>query len=130
MTEREILQRYRMIAVVGLSNDTSRAAWSVSRDMQAFGFRIIPVHPDESEVLGEKVYPDLTSIPEPVEIVNLFRRSEHVPPFVEEAIAIKAKVVWMQSGIVNEAAAERARTAGLEVVQNSCIRTVYQRMRY
>jgi len=129
MTEQEILQRYKTIAVVGLSNDTSRAAWSVSRDMQAFGFRIIPVHPDETEVLGEKAYPDLASIPGPVEIVNLFRRSEHIPPFVEDAIDIRAKVVWMQSGIVNEPAAQRALAAGLEVVQDRCIRTVYQRMR-
>ncbi len=129
MNEAEILQPYHTIAVVGLSNDQTRAAYSVAQYMQQAGYRIIPVHPDETEVLGEKAYPDLRTIPEPVEIVDIFKRSEQVPPFVDEAIEIGAKVVWMQLGIANEAAAERARAAGLEVVQDSCIRTAHKRMR-
>ena len=96
--------------------------------MQAAGYRIIPVNPEETEVLGEKAYPDLASIPEPVEIVDIFRRPEYIPAIVDQAIAIGAKVIWMQQGIVNEAAAATARAAGLEVVMDSCIRTVHQRM--
>jgi uncharacterized protein len=128
MTEAEILRRYRTIAVVGLSNDPRRDSHSVSQYMQAAGYRIIPVNPVETEVLGEKAYPDLASVPEPVEIVDIFRRPEHIPAIVDQAIAIGAKVIWMQQGIVNEAAAATARAAGLEVVMNSCIRTVRQRM--
>ncbi len=128
MTEAEILSRYRTIAVVGLSNDRTRDSHSVSQYMQAAGYRIIPVNPTESEVLGEKAYPDIASIPEPVEIVDIFRRPEYIPAIVDDAIAIGAKVVWMQLGIVNEAAASTARAAGLEVVMDRCIRTVHQRM--
>ena len=128
MTEAEILRRYRTIAVVGLSNDPRRDSHSVSQYMQAAGYRIIPVNPEETEVLGEKAYPDLASVPEPVEIVDIFRRPEYIPAIVDQAIAIGAKVIWMQQGIVNETAAATARAAGLEVVMNSCIRTVRQRM--
>jgi uncharacterized protein len=128
MTEAEILRRYRTIAVVGLSNDPRRDSHSVSQYMQAADYRIIPVNPEETEVLGEKAYPDLASVPEPVEIVDIFRRPEYIPAIVDEAIAIGAKVIWMQQGIVNETAAATARAAGLEVVMNSCIRAVRQRM--
>ena len=128
MTEAEILRAYRTIAVVGLSNDRRRDSHSVSQYMQAAGYRIIPVNPEESEVLGEKAYPDLASIPEPIEIVDIFRRPEYVPAIVDQAIAIGAKVVWMQQGIVNEAAAAKARAAGLEVVMDACIRTEHRRM--
>ena len=128
MTESEILQKYHTIAVVGLSSDPMRASLSVARYMQDHGYRIIPVNPDESEVLGEKAYPDLTSVPEPVEIVDVFRRSEQIPPIVDEAIAIGAKVVWMQSGIENVDAAEKARAAGLQVVQDRCIRSAHRKM--
>jgi predicted CoA-binding protein len=128
MTEAEILRRYRTIAVVGLSNDRRRDSNSVSQYMQAAGYRVIPVNPEETEVLGEKAYPDLASVPEPVEIVDIFRRPEYIPAIVDPAIAIGAKVIWMQQGIVNEAAAAKARAAGLEVVMNSCIRTVHQLM--
>lgn len=127
MNEADILRKYHTIAVVGLSGDESRAAYSVSQYMQNAGYRIIPVQPGETEVLGEKAYPDLASIPEAVDIVDVFKRSEDVPPFVDEAIAVGAKVVWMQLGIANEAAAEKAREAGLEVVQDSCIRTAHRR---
>jgi predicted CoA-binding protein len=128
MTEAEILRRYRTIAVVGLSNDRRRDSRSVSQYMQAAGYRIIPVNPEETEVLGEEAYPELASVPEPFEIVDIFRRPEYVPAIVDQAIAIGAKVIWMQQGIVNEEAAAIARAAGLEVVMNSCIRTVHQRM--
>ena len=128
MTEAEILRAYRTIAVVGLSNDRTRDSHSVSQYMQAAGYRVVPVNPEETEVLGEKAYRDLASVPEPVEIVDIFRRPEHIRAIVEEAIAIGAKVIWMQQGIVNEAAAAKARAAGLEVVMDSCIRTEHQRM--
>ena len=126
MTEAEILRAYRTIAVVGLSSDRRRDSHSVSQYMQTADYRIIPVNPGETEVLGEKSYADLASVPEPVEIVDIFRRPEYIAAIVDEAIAIGAKVIWMQSGIVNEAAAAKARAAGLQVVMDSCIRTVHQ----
>ncbi|MDP9361041.1 MAG: CoA-binding protein [Acidobacteriota bacterium] len=128
MTEAEILRAYRTIAVVGLSNDRTRDSHSVSQYMQAAGYRVVPVNPEETEVLGEKAYRDLASVPEPVEIVDIFRRPEYVPAIVDEAIAIGAKVIWMQQGIVNEEAAARAHAAGLEVVMDRCIRTEHRRM--
>jgi predicted CoA-binding protein len=91
--------------------------------MQAKGYRIIPVNPTETEVLGERSYPDLASIPEAIEIVNIFRRSEDVPPVVDDAIAAGAKAIWMQLGITNEEAATVARAAGLEVVMDRCMKT-------
>ncbi len=124
----DILRSYHTIAVVGLSNDETRPAHSVSQYMQAAGYRIIPVNPDVSEVLGEKAYPDVASIPEPVEIVNVFRRSENVPPVVDDAIAAGAKVVWMQSGIWHREAAAKAVAAGIEVVMDRCIRTEHRRL--
>lgn len=117
----EILKRYRTIAVVGLSSKRFRASYGVSEYMQAAGYRIIPVNPRESEVLGEKSYPDLDSIPEPVEIVNIFRDPQYVAPIVDSAIKIGAKVIWMQEGVVHEDAAEKARQAGLTVVMDRCI---------
>jgi predicted CoA-binding protein len=128
VTESEILQKYRTIAVVGLSNDPMRASLSVAKYMQDHGYRVIPVNPDETEVLGERAYPDLASVPEPVEIVDLFKRSEQVLPFVDEAIAIGARVIWMQSGISNEDAAAKARAAGLEVIEDRCIRSAHRQM--
>lgn len=97
--------------------------------MQHAGYRIIPVNPGEREVLGEKAYPDLDKVPEPVDMVNIFRRPEHVPEVVEAAIRIGAKSVWMQEGITHEAAAARARAAGLEVVQNRCLLKEHMRLR-
>jgi predicted CoA-binding protein len=128
MTEREILQKYHTVAVVGLSSDDMRPSYSVAEYLKCAGYHIIAVNPDETEVLGEKAYPDLLSVPEPVEIVEIFRRSEDVPPHVDEAIAIGAKVIWMQQGIRNEAAAARARAAGLEVVQDRCMRAAHREM--
>ena len=96
--------------------------------MQAAGYRIVPVNPAETEVLGEKAHPTVASIPAPAEIVNVFRRPEAVPGVVDDAIAAGAKVVWMQEGVVNEEAAAKARAAGLEVVMDRCIRTEHRRM--
>jgi len=121
MSVKEILERYRTIAVVGLSSHPRRASYSVSRYMQNAGYRIIPVNPLETEVLSEKAYPTLDEVPEPFEIVDIFRRPEYVPDIVEAAIRRGARVVWMQLGVVNEAAAARARAAGLEVVMDRCI---------
>ncbi len=123
-----ILEQSKVIAVVGLSRRESRPGYYVPAYMHAAGYRIIPVNPYLEEALGEKAYPDLLSIPEPVDMVVIFRRSEDVPPVVDEAIEIGAKVVWMQLGIVNEEAAAKARAAGLQVVMNACIKIDYQRL--
>jgi predicted CoA-binding protein len=96
--------------------------------MQRNGYRIIPVNPTLEQALGEVVYPDLLSVPGPVDVVQIFRRSEEVPPVVEQAIQIGAKAVWMQEGIINDEAADRARRAGLDVVMDACMRVVHQRL--
>jgi signal transduction histidine kinase/predicted CoA-binding protein len=123
-----IYETTKNIAVVGLSTRTDRPAHSVPAYLQGQGFRIIPVNPAIDEILGEKAYPDLISIPDPVDVVLVFRRSEDVPPVVEQAIAIGAKAVWMQLGIVNEAAAASARSAGLDVVMDTCMRVEHRRL--
>src|SRR5688572_2963005 len=112
----EILTQYKTIAVVGLSPNRMRPSHGVSQYMQSQGYRIIPVNPGHAEILGEKAYRALEDIPEPVEIVNVFRRSEEVGPVVDSAIAIGAKVVWFQEGIRNDEAAAKAQAAGLAVV--------------
>lgn len=117
----ELLKTSKTIAVVGLSSRRSRPSHGVSEYMQSQGYRIVPVNPRETEVLGEKAYPDLESVPDKIDIVNIFRRAEHVPAIVEAAIRIGARAVWMQEGIVHEEAAARARAAGLEVVMDRCI---------
>lgn len=117
----ELLQGARTIAVVGLSSKRARPSYGVSEYMQQAGYRIIPVNPNETEVLNERAYPDLDSIREPVDIVNVFRRSEFVPDIVDAAIRIRAKAIWLQEGVVHEAAAEKARQAGLAVVMDRCI---------
>jgi len=116
-----ILERYKTLAVVGLSSKPSRPSYGVASYMKTHGYRIIPVNPKESSVLGQKAYPSLNDIPAPVEFVVIFRRPEHVPEVVETAIHKGAKVIWMQEGIVNEPAARRAREAGLSVIQDRCI---------
>ena len=121
MTIEEILKEYKTIAVVGLSSQKWRASYSVSEYMQSVGYRIIPVNPNETEVLGEKAYPSLDDVPDQFEIVDIFRRPEYVPDIVEAAIRRTARVIWMQLGVANEAAAARARAAGLEVVMDRCI---------
>jgi len=126
--KKTILEQVKVLAVVGLSRRESRPGYYVPAYMHAAGYRIIPVNPYLEEALGEKAYPDLLSIPEPVDMVVIFRRSEDVPPVVDDAIGIGAKVVWMQLGIVNEEAAAKAREAGLQVVMNSCIKIDHQRL--
>ncbi len=126
--KKTILEQVKVLAVVGLSRRESRPGYYVPAYMHAAGYRIIPVNPYLKEALGEKAYPDLVSIPEPVDMVVIFRRSEDVPPVVDEAIEIGAKVVWMQLGIINEEAATKARAAGLQVVMNSCIKIDHQRL--
>ena len=116
--EADILSNYRTIAVVGLSSRPDRPSFGVARYLQQQGYRIIPVNPNETEVLSERAYPDLLSVPETIEIVEIFRRSEYVAEVVEQAIAIAAKAVWMQDGVVDETAARRARDAGLVVVMS------------
>jgi predicted CoA-binding protein len=117
----EILKTCKTIAVVGLSSNPMRPSFGVTEYMQDAGYRIIPVNPNETEVLGEKSYARLEDVPEKIEIVDVFRRAEEVPEVVESAIRVGAKVVWMQLGVENEAAAERARAAGLVVVEDGCI---------
>ncbi len=124
-TESEILKSCRVVAVVGLSANPKRPSHTVCSYLKKHGFKIIPVNPMEKEILGEVCYPDLTSIPEKVDVVDIFRRSEDVPPIVEEAIKIGAKALWMQSGIINEPAAQRAREAGLKVEMEKCMKTEY-----
>ncbi len=126
--KKTILEQVKVLAVVGLSRRESRPGYYVPAYMHAAGYRIIPVNPYLEQALGEKAYPDLVSIPEPVDMVVIFRRSEDVPPVVDEAIEIGAKVVWMQLGIINEEAATKARAAGLQVVMNSCIKIDHQRL--
>ncbi len=123
----EMLRKAKTIAVVGLSSRKSRASYGVSEYMQSAGYRIIPVNPAESQVLGEKCYARLEDIPEHVDIVDIFRRSEYVAEIVESAIRIGAGGVWMQEGVIDEAAAERARQAGLDVVMDRCILKEHRR---
>jgi hypothetical protein len=126
--EATILRKYRTVAVVGASADESRASNEVARYLKEHGYRVIPVNPREREVLGERCYPDLCSIPERVEVVDVFRRSRFVPRVVAEAMYAGAKVVWMQEGIVHEAAARRAREAGMEVVMDRCMMKEHKKM--
>ena len=125
-TESEILESYRVVAVVGLSANEERDSFRVAKYLKEHGYKIIPVNPMAQEVLGQKCYADLTSVPERVEIVDIFRRASDVPPVVEQAINIGAKAVWMQEGIVNEDAALLARQAGIQVVMDRCIRKVHE----
>ncbi len=128
MTIENILN-FKTIAVVGISDDPERPSHFVASFLESHGYKIIPVNPKLTEWEGKKCYPDLLSIPEKVDVVDIFRRSEAVPPIVDEAIKIKAKVVWMQEGIVNEEAAEKARAAGIEVVMDRCMKKEYLRLR-
>jgi hypothetical protein len=125
---RELLTTARVIAVVGLSSKRYRPSYGVSQYMQRAGYRIIPVNPSETSVLGERAYPTVAAVPEPVDIVNIFRRSEFVPEIVDEAIRLGAKCIWMQEGVVHEEAAAKARAAGLAVVMDRCILKEHQRL--
>ena len=117
----EILASARTIAVVGLSGKRYRPSYGVAEYLKRSGYRIIPVNPQETQVLGERAYPDLDSVPDPVDIVDIFRRPEYVPEIVEAAIRKGARMVWMQEDVVHEAAARRAESAGLVVVMDRCI---------
>jgi predicted CoA-binding protein len=117
----EILERGKTLAVVGLSSKAARPSHGVAAYMQSHGYRIIPVNPNVESVLGEKAFASLDEVPEPVDVVVVFRRPEFVPEVVEAAIRKQAKVIWMQEGVIHEQAAERARAAGLTVVMDRCI---------
>ncbi|HUA17507.1 MAG TPA: CoA-binding protein [Bryobacteraceae bacterium] len=123
----ELLRKAKVIAVVGLSSKKYRASHGVAEYMQKQGYRIIPVNPNETEVLGEKAYARLEDVPEHIDIVDIFRRSEFVKPVVASAIRIGASAVWMQEGVVDETAARKARDAGLAVVMDRCILKEHQR---
>ncbi len=126
---RRILKDAKTIAVVGISDKPERPGHVIPAYLQQQGYRIIPVNPNLTETLGEKAYAGLRDVPLPVDVVEIFRRAEDVPPVVEDAIAVGAKVVWMQSGIINEAAAARARAAGLQVVMDTCMGDAHKALR-
>ena len=117
-----ILEHYKTVAVVGLSPKPERDSHKVAKYLKDQGYKIVPVNPGQKEILGETCYPNLTAIPFPVEVVDIFRRPDAMPSIVDEAIEVGAKVVWMQLGLVHNQAAEKARRAGLDVVMNKCIK--------
>ena len=127
-TLKDTLLSTKTIASVGLSSNPEKVSYGVGAYLLEQGYQVIPVNPTASEILGEKAYPDLESIPENIDVVQVFRRPEDVPPVVEAAIKAGAKVVWMQLGIVNEEAAQTAREAGLQVVMDRCMRAEHQRL--
>jgi predicted CoA-binding protein len=127
---RELFSSAKIIAVVGLSSKRARASFGVSRYMQSVGYRIIPVNPNETDVLGEKAYADLDAIPKDlkIDIVNIFRRSEEVPEVVDAAIQLHAPAIWMQEGVIHEEAAAKARAAGIFVVMDRCLLKDHRRL--
>jgi predicted CoA-binding protein len=125
---KELLQKAHTIAVVGLSSSRMRASYGVSQYMQSAGYRIIPVNPNEREVLGEKAYARLEDVPDKIDIVDVFRRPEFVPAIVDSAIRVGARAIWMQEGVHDEASAQRARDAGLFVIMDSCILKEHRRL--
>ena len=125
---RRILNDYKRVAMVGLSADWSRPSNFAAKYLLDHGFEVIPVNPKYDEILGQKCYADLRDIPTPVDIVDLFQRVDRIPPFVDQAIEIGARVVWMQLGIIHEEAAQKARDAGLEVVMDRCMKIEYARL--
>ena len=128
MQEATILNNYHIIAMVGLSPDPNRPSHRVAKYLINHGYKVIPVNPDTQEILGTRSYSNMSSIPEPIEIVDIFRRSEEVMPIVDEAIKIGAKVVWMQEGVINEEAVLRAQDAGLLVVMDRCMLKEHKRL--
>ena len=127
-TLRRILKENRVIAVVGLSADWFRPSYFAAKYMQEHGYRVIPVNPKYPEILGEKSYPSLKAIPDKVDIVDCFRRTADIGPIAEDAIAIGARVLWQQIGVVNEAAAARAEAAGLDTVMDRCVKIEHARI--
>ena len=128
MQEATILNDYRIIAMIGLSPDPNRPSHRVAKYLINHGYKVIPVNPDAQEILGARSFSNMSSIPEPIEIVDIFRRSEEVMPIVDEAIKVGAKVVWMQEGVINEEAASKARDAGLLVVMDRCMLKEHKRL--
>lgn len=118
----EVLKQSKTVAVVGISHKEDRDSHKVAKYLKEHGYKIIPVNPKYKEVLGEPCYPDLKSIPEHIDVVDIFRKVDAIPPIVDEAIAVKADTVWMQLGLAHNEAAEKARCAGLSVVMNKCIK--------
>jgi len=127
-TSEKLLRSGKTIAVVGLSSRRSRPSYGVSEYLKSVGYRIVPVNPNETEVLGEPAYGTLEEIPGPIDIVDIFRRSECVPDIVDAAIRIGAHAIWMQEGVVNDQAADKARAAGLDVVMDRCILKEHRKM--
>lgn len=125
---RRILKDHRTIAVVGLSADWYRPSYFAAKYMQEHGFRVIPVNPKYKEILGETCYPNLTSIPDKVDIVDVFRKPEDCVPIAQDAVAIGAKVLWLQIGVINEEAARIAQAGGLDVVMDRCVKIEYARL--
>ncbi len=125
---KEILLSVKTIASVGLSSSDEKESYWIVLYLREQGYRIIPVNPKATEIFGEKAYPDLSSIPDKVDVVQIFRKPEDVPPVVDEAIKIGAKVIWMQEGISHEEAAQKARAVGLKVVMNACMRATHRRL--
>jgi predicted CoA-binding protein len=127
-TLRRILKENRVIAMVGISAHWYRPSYFAAKYLQEHGYRVIPVNPSYHEVLGETCYPSLKAIPEPVDVVDCFRKSEEIPAIAADAIAIGAKVLWLQIGVINDAAAEEARAAGLDAVMNRCMKIEHARL--
>lgn len=125
---KQLLQVCKTIAVVGLSDKPHRDSFKVAQYMQNHGYRIIPVHPRISEVLGEKAYKTLSDIPDKIDLVNVFRKSEETPVVVEQAIPLKPQAIWLQLGIANDEAANLAKNAGVDFVQDRCIKVEYARL--
>jgi predicted CoA-binding protein len=128
MMEADIFKNYRKVAIIGLSANEEKASNKVGKYFIQNGFDIFPVNPAESEILGKKAYPNLAAIPDKIEIVDIFRKSEDVEPIVDEAIRIGARVVWMQEGVKNEAAAAKARQAGLLVIMDKCMKKTHENL--
>ncbi|HEY7285136.1 MAG TPA: CoA-binding protein [Vicinamibacterales bacterium] len=126
---RALLTSATTIAMVGASSNPEKASHGIMQQLQRAGYRVLPVNPRETEVLGERAYPSLTDITQPVDIVDVFRRAEDTPPIADEAIRIGAKALWLQAGISNDETASRAKTAGLTVVMNACIGATHSRLR-
>jgi len=125
---KDILLSAKTIASVGLSSNPGKESYGIVQYLQSQGYRVIPVNPTADEILGEKAYPDLESVPEQIDVVQVFRRPEDVPPVVDSAIKAGAKAVWMQEGIVHEEAAQKARDAGIQVVMDACMRVTHRRL--
>lgn len=125
---KDILVSAKTIASVGLSSNPQKESYGIALYMKEQGYKVIPVNPTTPEVFGEKSYPDLASVPEKIDVVQVFRKPEDVPPVVDDAIKTGAKTIWMQEGIVNEAAAQKAREAGLQVVMDACMRSTHRRL--